>query len=272
MNQYLQQLSVLAIDAGRSIMKIYTQDFAIYTKQDSSPVTKADQLAEEIIVAGLQKLTPHIPIIAEEMAADGKLPDLTGKLDQAFYLVDPLDGTKEFINKRDEFTVNIALIDQNRAKIGVVFAPALNLLYVADVTNHIAIMYKLNDEFNFASPLSETDLTAKNTRNKPYKILASRSHMNFETEQFISKVKVENADLEIMNIGSSLKLCLLAQGIADIYPRFGPTMEWDIAAGHAILSAAQGEVTTETGHEFLYGDQDNQFRNGNFIAHAYCQK
>ncbi|MCJ8324389.1 MAG: 3'(2'),5'-bisphosphate nucleotidase CysQ [Rhizobiales bacterium] len=271
MNQYLQQLSALAIDAGRSIMKIYAQDFAVYTKQDLSPVTEADQLAEQIIVAGLQKLTPHIPIIAEEMAAEGRLPNLTGKLDQAFYLVDPLDGTKEFINKRDEFTVNIALIDQNKAIIGVVFAPALSLLYVADVAKNIAIMYKLNDDFNLAKPVSETDLTAKNSANKPYTILASRSHMNVATEQFIDQAKAQHAGLEVMHIGSSLKLCLLAQGVADIYPRFGPTMEWDIAAGHAILSAANGQLTTDTGDDFLYGDQNNQFRNGNFIAHAYKQ-
>lgn len=265
MNQYLQQLSALAIAAGHQIMQIYAQDFDVYTKQDTSPVTKADRLAEDIIIAGLQKISPNIPIIAEEMAADGKLPNLSG---DEFYLVDPLDGTKEFINKRDEFTVNIALIRHKKPVIGIIFAPVLRKLYIADVQKNIAQLIELNPAFDLSSPLNVIDISNKNPPHKPFKILASRSHINAKTEAYIAELKTKHKTVEIINMGSSLKLCLLAEGSADIYPRFGPTMEWDIAAGHAILCAAQGYIEDENGHDFLYGDQANQFRNGNFVAHS----
>lgn len=268
MNQYLQQLSELALIAGQRIMQIYAKDFEIYTKQDTSPVTEADRLAEDIIVAGLERITPDIPIIAEEMAADGALPKLSNSADESFYLVDPLDGTKEFIHKRGEFTVNIALIKNHKPMIGIIFAPTLKQLYVADVEQNYAQMFKLNDEFDLNSPLAQTDISAANTIHEPFKILASRSHINAPTETYIDKLRHQHKNIEIVNIGSSLKLCLLAAGQADIYPRFGPTMEWDIAAGHAILNAAGGHIETDTGEEFTYGDQKNQFRNGNFIAYT----
>lgn len=268
MNQYLRQLSELAIMAGQQIIQIYAQDFDIYTKQDKSPVTQADQLAEDIIVTGLKKLTPQIPIIAEEMASEGTLPKLSKATDETFYLVDPLDGTKEFINKRVEFTVNIALIKNHQPSIGVIFAPALKQLYIADVELNIAQMFELNDQFDLTNPIAETDISAKSPTNQPFKILASRSHINSQTEDYIQNLRSQHDQVEIVNIGSSLKLCLLAAGEADIYPRFGPTMEWDIAAGHAILNAAKGSIKADNGDEFTYGDQQNNFRNGNFIAYA----
>lgn len=252
----------------RQILTIYEQDFEIYTKQDASPVTKADQLAEEIIVRGLQELTPDIPIIAEEMAAENALPKLDNPTKQQFYLVDPLDGTKEFINKRAEFTVNIALIENQTPIIGIIFAPVLGLLYVGDVKNNIAFEYKLNSNFDLSNPISQIDISAAKPASSPYKILASRSHMNTETEAYIKDLHSQQTKIEIVNIGSSLKLCLLAAGKADIYPRFGPTMEWDTAAGHAILTAAKGRIEDEFGNDFAYGDQANSFRNGNFIAFA----
>lgn len=268
MNQYLQQLSELAIIAGQQIMQIYAKDFEIYTKQDTSPVTEADKLAEDIIVAGLKRLTPDIPIIAEEMASEGALPKLSNKADEQFYLVDPLDGTKEFINKRDEFTVNIALIKNNQPAIGIIFAPVLKQLYVANVEQNFAQLIKLDDDFNLAKPISQQDITPTNITNVPFKILASRSHINPQTQDYIDQICKKHSEVEIVNIGSSLKLCQLAAGDADIYPRFGPTMEWDIAAGHAILNAAGGYIKSDDGTEFTYGDQKNEFRNGNFIAYS----
>lgn len=272
MNQYLQQLSELAIIAGQKIMQIYVKNFEIYTKQDTSPVTEADRLAEDIIVAGLKRITPNIPIIAEEMASEGALPKLSADANESFYLVDPLDGTKEFIHKRGEFTVNIALIKNHKPVIGIIFAPVLKQLYVADVEQGYAQMFELNDEFDLTAPLNQKDISAANLPNQPFKILASRSHITPSTETYIEELRAQQGEIEIVNIGSSLKLCLLAAGEADIYPRFGPTMEWDIAAGHAILNAAGGYIDTDNGEEFTYGDQDNEFRNGNFIAHAHAQK
>lgn len=268
MDQYLQQLSELTLLAGQKIMQIYAKDFEIYTKQDTSPVTEADRMAEDIIVAGLKRITPNIPIIAEEMAAEGALPKLSSNTNESFYLVDPLDGTKEFIHKRGEFTVNIALIKNHKPVVGVIFAPVLKQLYVADVEQNFVQMFELNDEFDFSKPLNQKDISAANISNEPFKILASRSHINAPTEAYIEDLRGQHDELEIVNIGSSLKLCLLAAGEADIYPRFGPTMEWDTAAGHAILNAAGGYITTDTGDDFSYGDQKNEFRNGNFIAYA----
>ncbi len=267
MNSTLLQLSKLAIKAGVKIMKIYAEDFEVYNKQDASPVTMADRLVEKIIIAGLKDISPNIPIIAEEMASDNKLPSLknSGNL---FYLVDPLDGTKEFINKRNEFTVNIALIENNKPIIGVIFAPASNMLYVGDTKQKIAYHYKLNDDFNLDNPVFKQNIAHIKSSKKPYRVLASRSHINVETLRYIEALKVKHNHIEIMNIGSSLKLCLLAQGAADIYPRFGPTMEWDIAAGHAILTAANGYLHNADGTEFIYGKEDKGYLNPNFIAYA----
>lgn len=268
MNPYLNQLAELSITAGRQIMQIYAKDFEIYTKQDESPVTEADQLAEQIIIEGLTKITPDIAIIAEEMASEGALPQLSPNAEEGFYLVDPLDGTKEFVNKRDAFTVNIALIRNHKPVVGVIFAPALNLLYCGDVENKIAVKYELNADFDLKNPISQQDISAGNPPNEPYKILASFSHLDARTEDYMQSLKAKHGEVEIINIGSSLKLCLLAAGEADIYPRFAPTMEWDIAAGHAILAASGGHIETDTGDDFEYGDQPNDFRNGNFIAYS----
>lgn len=269
MNQYLFDLAELAIKAGRQIMQIYAKDFEIYTKQDASPVTQADRLAETIIVEGLKKLTPNIPIIAEEMASENNLPKLSEQTNEAFYLVDPLDGTKEFVNKRDEFTVNIALIKNHKPVVGIIYAPVLNLLFVADVEKNIALKIELNDEFDLKQPVATTDISAAHKVGKVFKILASRSHMNTQTQHYIADLSKKYTEIEIVNIGSSLKLCLLAGGDADIYPRFSPTMEWDTAAGHAILRAAQGDIKMPNGEEFTYGNQQNDFRNSDFIAFAY---
>ena len=240
--QDLQTLSQIALAAGRKIMEIYATDFAAQAKADASPVTTADTAAEAIILAGLRQDFAGIPVIAEEQAAAGHVE----KFGQRFFLVDPLDGTKEFISKNGEFTVNIGLIENGRPIMGVVYAPALDELYLGAV-GHGATRNGQKIE----------------TRPCPAQgpvVLASRSHRDPDTEAFIA---TQNCSA-ISNAGSSLKFCRVAEGKADLYPRFGRTMEWDTAAGHAVLVAAGGSVTNTDGTPFLYGKPG--FANPAFIA------
>jgi 3'(2'), 5'-bisphosphate nucleotidase len=249
----LMNLAQIAHAAGRAIMDIYNSDFKATLKQDQSPVTAADQVAEAIILAALGNT---LPVIAEEQMAAGKQTAIADR----FYLVDPLDGTKEFISRNGEFTVNIALIENGRPTMGVVYAPAIDELYIGQ-ENHGAFLARISvgDDFSNAAfgkiaarPLPVTGAT----------VLASRSHMDLQTAQFISQIKVE----KLINAGSSLKFCRVASGLADLYPRFGRTMEWDTAAGHAVLAAAGGSVTQPDGSPFQYGKKERGFDNGAFIA------
>jgi 3'(2'), 5'-bisphosphate nucleotidase len=243
-----QAITILAQLAGAKILTIYNQDFDIKTKSDASPVTEADVAAEKIILAGLKELTPDIPILAEESAAAGEIPDLSGGI---FWLVDPLDGTKEFIHKRGEFTVNIALVEQGKPTMGVIHVPAKGTTYFAEGPGKV---WRQDNEGPARAistrPTPENGLT----------IVASRSHRTPETDAYIEKFDVA----ELISAGSSLKLCLVAEGAADLYPRFGRTMEWDIGAGQAILEAAGGSVETVDGAPLIYGKDghDNPF----FIA------
>lgn len=250
----LIELARLAQAAGQKIMEIYASDFEAKAKADASPVTEADVAAEAVILAGLAKLYPDIPVVAEEQVAAGKQVE-AGK---RFFLVDPLDGTKEFISRNGEFTVNIGLIESNVPVAGVVYAPATNALYAgaADVGAFKAIITP-------SHPIDGSKLLPIAARSCPAKgptILASRSHRDAETEAFIAKQKPSS----ITNAGSSLKFCLVAEGAADLYPRFGRTMEWDTAAGHAVLVAAGGGVTIVDGAPFTYGKTG--FANPAFIA------
>jgi len=243
-----------AIEAGRAAYAIYRGDFEVQTKQDESPVTAADHAAEKIILAHLAQGAAGIPVVAEEQVAAGNIPPKAA----TFFLVDPVDGTKEFIQKRGDFTVNIALVRDGVPQLGVVYAPAKSWLFAGDVTKGEA----------FRSEQSPAD--AKQAPRKPIHtrtpasdgltIVASRSHRSPETDAWLVQVKVA----EIVSIGSSLKFGLLAAGEADLYPRHGPTMEWDTAAGHAVLSAAGGEVVNLDGSPFRYGKPG--FRNPHFIA------
>ena len=249
----LAQVSGLARQAGAVVMAVYATGFAVRGKADASPVTEADERAEAVILAGLAALTPGIPVVAEEAVAGGVKPDVSGG---RFWLVDPLDGTREFISGNGEFTVNIALIEHGLPVLGVVFAPALGGAggrlfagatgqgaWVEDGQGQRAIRCR--------APPAE-GLT----------VLASRSHSNATALQaFLSGRRVAR----LTNAGSSIKLCLLAEGKADLYPRHGRTMEWDIAAGHAVLVAAGGNVLTLDGHGPLgYGKPG--FENPNFFA------
>jgi 3'(2'), 5'-bisphosphate nucleotidase len=215
----IQDIVTIAKEAGSAIMQVYKQDFEVEYKQDSSPLTLADKKANDIIEDGLNQLSVNFPILSEE----GKDVLYEERRHwEYFWLVDPLDGTKEFIKKNGEFTVNIALIHKDTPVLGVVYAPALDVCYWAK-----------QDEGAFKDG-KKLPLKARDQRNT-YKIVVSRSHMSDETKAFIDAIDVDK-EKELISIGSSLKICLVAEGEADIYPRLGPTMEWDTGAAHAIVN------------------------------------
>jgi len=225
----IQDIVKIAKDAGKAIMKIYNQDFAVEYKTDNSPLTIADQKANEIIVNALNQLPvnsflqQNIPILSEE---GRNVPYDERKNWEYFWLIDPLDGTKEFVKKNGEFTINIALIYKGAPVLGVVYSPVLNVCYWAK---------KGEGAFKDGNKLP---LKAKEQRDV-YKIVASRSHMSNETKDFIEAIDTDKEKV-IISIGSSLKICLVAEGEANIYPRLGPTMEWDTAAAHAIVNESDG--------------------------------
>jgi len=254
-NEYQHLCEVLkltVLEAGRKIMDIHSHGFDVNYKDDKSPVTIADEAAEKIILRDLKKNTPEIPIVAEESASSGNIPEV----DKIFWLVDPLDGTKEFIAKRKEFTVNIALIENGRPTFGIVYAPALDTLYAAK-NSDTAILQKVS---NLKTLGEEQIIKVRDVPASGISAVASKSHRDAETNALLEKYNVT----DILSIGSSLKFCLVAEGRADFYPRFGPTMEWDTAAGHAVLNAAGGSIIHPDGREYLYNKLE--FRNGPFIA------
>jgi 3'(2'), 5'-bisphosphate nucleotidase len=254
----LLQLAAIALLAGREIMAVYASDFATRTKGDLTPVTEADEAAEKVILAELAKHDATTPVISEEAASTGRIPAVAGR----FYLVDPLDGTKEFISRNGEFTVNIGLIENGEPVSGIVYAPALERLFLGRVG---AGAWQ-----GTAGPDTPADTiawTAIHTRQAPPRgltVVASRSHRDARTEEWLKQCDVK----DFKPAGSSLKFCLVAAGEADLYPRFGPTMEWDTAAGHAVLAAAGGTVSREDGAPLRYGKQGEHFRNPAFIARA----
>ncbi|MGB3074228.1 MAG: 3'(2'),5'-bisphosphate nucleotidase CysQ, partial [Chitinophagales bacterium] len=237
----------IAHKAGNEIMVIYAQDFTVELKGDNSPLTMADQKANGIIVSALKSLYPEIPIISEEtkvMAYDER------KHWTEYWLVDPLDGTKEFIKKNGEFTVNIALMSNGEPILGVVYAPAKNQLWYGVKGKG---SFKINEdgsESNLQKGANWRDLQKVN-------VVGSRSHMSDETLQFVEELKQQGKEVEFVSSGSSLKFCLVAEGKADVYPRFGPTMEWDTAAGHAVVAIAGGKVLNwETKQPLQYNKEN----------------
>jgi 3'(2'), 5'-bisphosphate nucleotidase len=245
----LPNIVAVAHEAGAAIMKVYATDFDVARKADDSPVTEADIAAEAIIIPVLSELTPDYPIVAEEAASQGTLPEVGA---DPFWLVDPLDGTKEFLNRNDEFTVNIALVVDREPILGVIYAPALDDTY----TGLVGTGATRARGGGGAQPIKIREVPEDGVT-----VLASRRHGDPET---LSAFLDGRPLAGMKNAGSSLKFCLLAAGEADVYPRFGPTMEWDTAAGHAILSAAGGRVTTEDGAPLRYAK--NPLRNPHFIA------
>jgi 3'(2'), 5'-bisphosphate nucleotidase len=226
-NSLAQTVLRIAKEAGDKIMAIYENDFAIYEKQDTSPLTEADLAAHNVIVDALTAES-DLPILSEE-SADISWDER--KQWQSYWLVDPLDGTKEFIKKNGEFTVNIALIENGKPTMGIVYAPALNKSYVGIVGE--GAWTEINGEF---APISAT----KHSGNDVWKIVGSRSHQSPEIQNLLAQL---DGKTELVAMGSSLKLCLVAEGEAHLYPRLGPTSEWDTGAAHAVAIAAGAKVT-----------------------------
>ena len=221
------QVIRLAQKAGEKILEIYSRDFEVTEKSDQSPLTEADLLSHKTIVDGLKLITPTIPVLSEESSER----DITDRMDwETYWLIDPLDGTKEFVKKNGEFTVNIALVHDNQPVLGVVYAPVLKTTYWGGV------------ELG-AHKITQNEQVAISVRDRPkssseWKIVGSRSHQSDEFKSFIGKYP----GAEIISMGSSLKLCLVAEGAADLYPRLGLTSEWDTAAAQAVVEAAGGQV------------------------------
>ena len=244
----IQDIVKIAKDAGKAIMEIYNQDFDIEFKSDNTPLTIADRKANEIIVSALNQLSvnsflqQNIPILSEE---GRNVPYDERKNWEYFWMIDPLDGTKEFVKKNGEFTINIALIYKNTPIIGVVYSPVLNVCYWAK-----------KDEGAFKDG-KKLPLKVKKGKNV-YKIVASRSHMSNETKDFIEAIDTDKEKV-IISIGSSLKICLVAEGEANIYPRLAPTMEWDTAAAHAIVNESNA----------LF---NKYIKNGPYQKHLYNKK
>jgi len=255
-----------ALSAGREITDVYAgPDFGVETKSDRTPLTEADRRAHRAIGQGLA--TSGLPVLSEEGRA---IPYKERRRWKRFWLADPLDGTKEFIKRNGEFTVNIALIDNGRPVLGVVLAPALGELYAGGEEFGA---FKIESDKLEKSEISARTIAAAGKRlplarpRGPHRIVASRSHMTPETEAFIEKKRAEHGGADIVSKGSSLKFCLVAEGAADVYPRFGPTMEWDTAAGHAVASAAGCRVTQADGSTpLVYNKED--LRNPWFIVRS----
>ncbi len=239
-----------AIEAGEAILDIYAQDFEVEFKADESPLTSADKAAHNLIVHALES-TPY-PVLSEE--SEGVTYE-ERKNWESYWLVDPLDGTKEFIKKNGEFTVNIALIENGVPVLGVVYVPVEQALYFGDQNGAFkAVQGKHFQSINdLLGKLSEVDafqrLKVSGTPGQPLRVVASKSHCNEETLTFISELEKIYGKAELVSRGSSLKLCMIAEGSADIYPRIAPTMEWDTAAAHAVVVAAGGTVV-------IYGTTD----------------
>jgi 3'(2'), 5'-bisphosphate nucleotidase len=251
-------LTDAAAKAGAAIMTHYAGPTEVELKDDASPVTSADRDSEIIILKALEALAPDIPVISEETSVNRKSP-----LGPLFFLVDPLDGTKEFIKKRTDFTVNIALIEEGRPRFGLVYAPARSLLAVT-VADGVAVEAELAPDAAGAelSALEQTRLHARAADPKGLTALVSLSHLDPDTETFLKDLNIA----EQSAAGSSVKFLEIARGKADVYPRFGPTMEWDTAAGQAVLEAAGGHVFDTDGARLRYGKTENGLRNPSFIA------
>lgn len=240
--------------AGSAILDVYDGAFEVDTKADDSPLTEADRRAHRIIVDALRTLTPDLPIISEESEPP---PFHERRRWQRYWLVDPLDGTKEFVKRNGAFTVNIALIDGGAPTLGVVGVPVQAKIYVGDCAGREA--WRLDER-------GRTPLRARAMRGGTVAVVASKSHRTPRLERYLQGLEDSFERVERVHLGSSLKLCVLAEGGADFYPRLGPTSEWDIAAGHAVLAAAGGTVTQMDGSPMRYNKES--LLNPDFLAVA----
>ena len=245
-----EDVIALANDAAAAILGIYDSEFAVQHKDDDSPLTAADLAAHRCIVNGLARITPDIPVLSEESAHE--VPTVVRRQWSRLWLVDPLDGTREFVKRNGEFTVNIALIVDGVAVWGVVQAPVTGELWHGGAEL---------GAFRRQGSLHEITLRARAPATAPLRVAASRSHRDARTQAFIDRM----GETEPMGLGSSLKFCKLAEGSLDVYPRFGPTSEWDTAAGQCVLEGAGGAVLDPQGRPFRY-NQRERILNGDFIG------
>ena len=253
MEKHLYSAITAALEAGKAILEIYQSgDFDIQVKGDNSPLTKADMASHQKIAAYLEKT--NIPILSEEGKA---IPFKERKGWKQLWIVDPIDGTKEFIKRNGEFTVNIALIENQKPSIGVIFVPATKDLYFSTREKG---SYKLNvdlENYDVTTIISKGNKLPLKRTNKTFTIVASRSHMSQDTEAYVQEMRMKHGDVKLISKGSSLKLCMVAEGQADCYPRFAPTMEWDTAAGQAICEHAGFKVIDwETKAPMLYNREE----------------
>jgi len=248
---FLDALEMAAREAGQEILRVRSAGFETERKSDASPVTEADRAAEAVIMEHLHRIAPGVPVVAEEAFAAGQIPATDGE----FFLVDPLDGTREFVAGRDEFTVNIGLIEQGIPTLGVLYAPVLRRMFLGQGSNAW-----LQDQS------TRIPLIGRQTDVSKLIAVASRSHRDQPTNDLLEALKVTDT----VGVGSSLKFTMLAEGKADLYPRYGRTMEWDTAAGDAILRAAGGQVLDIDGNPVRYGKSDiaDPFAHAGFMAFA----
>ncbi|MGH8286249.1 MAG: 3'(2'),5'-bisphosphate nucleotidase CysQ [Steroidobacteraceae bacterium] len=243
--------------AGREICRVYRGDLDVQIKRDRSPVTAADHAAERVILERLAQLAPDVPVVAEERVAAGEVPAIGRRL----FLVDPLDGTREFLSGNGEFTVNIALVEGGAPTLGVVYAPVASMLYAGDTTVPAAFRMRLApDDGEPRAALREPIRVRATPPADDLVAVASRSHRDPATDAYLARCKVAR----IISVGSSLKFCRVAEGEADLYPRASAISEWDTAAGHALVVAAGGKVLDTRGVPLRYGKPG--FRSGPFVA------
>ena len=262
----IPELLTISGEAGKAILDVYRSEFAVEQKDDRSPLTLADRRSHEIITKGLAGLPGHkLPILSEE---GRHIPYRERRDWDSFWLVDPLDGTKEFVKRNGEFTVNIALVRQSTPVLGIIFIPVKDVFYFGTKeigsyrleTKSSAIFKSLDEILNSSDRLPVVSRDASVVT-----VVASRSHMSAETEQYVNSLKTRFRRVDFISAGSSLKFCILAEGKADTYPRFGPTMEWDTAAGQAILEQTGGRVfRADSGAPLLYNKEN--LLNPSFIA------
>jgi 3'(2'), 5'-bisphosphate nucleotidase len=249
-NTLLLEVTALAREAGRAILEVYASSFSVQVKEDRSPLTEADLRSEKLILAGLKRIAPEIPVLSEESA---QAPYATRRTWGRMWVVDPLDGTKEFVQRNGEFTVNIALVDNQRPVLGIVHAPVLERSYYA---------CEGVGAFRSDAQASGRPIRVAKRGSGPLRVVGSRSHRGSSLDAFLSRVGPH----ELVEVGSSLKLCLVAEGQADVYPRLGPTSEWDTAAGQCVLEQAGGQVLKLDGEPLEYNRENTL--NPSFVGFA----
>jgi 3'(2'), 5'-bisphosphate nucleotidase len=249
MHHLREAIIAIARDAATRILAVYDSDFAVQHKGDKSPLTEADLASHRCIVEALETLTPDIPVLSEESAED--VPGMVRREWSRLWLVDPLDGTREFVKRNGEFSVNIALVEDGEPVLAVIQAPVTGALWHAQSG---AGAFRRDGE-------TDTPLRTRRPATAPLRVAASRSHRDARTEGFIARM----GEVEEVGLGSSLKFCLLAEGGLDVYPRFGPTCEWDTGAGQCVLEAAGGAVLDPRGRPLRYNQRDTLL-NGDFVA------